>query len=65
MKRILPLLCLCFMLASGCASRGPLGSFCGPLPEAAAVTAIAADAVIYLAGLYPSGHTTLRLLPAK
>jgi hypothetical protein len=53
------------MLLSGCASRGPLGSFCGPLPEDAAVTAIAADAVACLAGLYPPGHTVLRLLPAK
>ena len=65
MKSILPFLCLCFMLASGCASRGPVGSFCGPLPERSAVTAIAADAVACLAGLYPPGHTTLRLLPAK
>jgi hypothetical protein len=65
MKNTLSLLFLCFMLVSGCASRGPVGSFCGPLPERSAVTAIAADAVACLAGLYPPGHTTLRLLPAK
>ena len=59
------LLLLVMVFASGCASRGPLGSFCGPLPERNAVTAIAADAVACLAGLYPPGHTTLRLLPAK
>jgi hypothetical protein len=53
------------MLLSGCASRGPVGSFCGPLPDDAAVTAIAADAVACLVDLYPPGHTTLRLLPAK
>ena len=65
MKSILPLLCLCLMRVSGCASRGPVGSFCGPLPERSAVTAIAADAVTCLVGLYSPGHTTLHLLPAK
>ena len=65
MKNILLPLCLCGILLSGCASRGPVGSFCGPLPERSAVTAIAADAVACLAGMYPPGHTTLRLLPAK
>jgi len=50
---------------SGCASRGPIGSFAGPLPEKSAVAAIADDAAFILAGLYPPGHTTLRLLPAK
>ena len=51
--------------ASGCAVRGPVGSFCGPLPEKAAVSAIAADAVSCLSGLYPPGHTALYLIPAK
>lgn len=56
---------LAVFLISGCASRGPVGSWCGPLPEKAAVSAIAADAVSCLAGLYPPGHTTLHLVPAK
>jgi hypothetical protein len=63
MRRIF--LVLCLVLASGCASRGTVGSFCGPLPEDAAITAIAADAVTHLSALYPPGHTSLRLLPAK
>jgi len=58
-------LALAVALTSGCAMRGPAGSFCGPLPGEAAVTAIAGDAVSTLAGLYPPGHTTLYLLPAK
>ena len=36
---IFPLL-LMMLLASGCASRGPLGSYCGPLPEGGAVSAV-------------------------
>ena len=64
MKAILLSVCLCVMLVSGCASRGPLGSFAGPLPDKGAVTAIAGDAVSILAELYPPGHTTIRLLPA-
>jgi len=63
---LLPLmLVLAVVLTSGCAMRGPAGSFCGPLPGESAVTAISGDAVSILAGLYPPGHTTLRLLPAK
>jgi hypothetical protein len=65
MKAIFLPFCVFVLLACGCASRGPVGSFCGPLPGNAAVTAIAADTVACLAGLYPPGHTTLRLLPAK
>jgi hypothetical protein len=62
--RTLILLMLAVFL-SGCATHGPIGSFAGPLPERMAVTAIADDAAFILAGLYPPGHTTLRLLPAK
>ena len=65
MRILLITLLLAVRLASGCASRGPLGSFCGPLPEQSATKAIAADAVSILAGLYPPGHTSLRLLAAE
>ena len=65
MRTILFTLLLAMLLASGCASRGPVGSYCGPLPENEAVAAIAADAVSCLSGLYPPGHTTLHLIPAK
>ena len=41
---IFPLLFM-MLLASGCAGRGVVGSYCGPLPEGDAVSAIAADAV--------------------
>lgn len=61
---IFPLL-LMLMLASGCAGRGPVGSYCGPLPEGNAVVAIAADAVDSLSALYPPGHTSVHLVPAK
>ena len=61
---IFPLL-LMVLLASGCAVRGPVGSYCGPLPEGNAVAAIAADAVDCLASLYPPGHTSVHLVPAK
>ena len=61
---IFPLL-LMVMLASGCAGRGPVGSYCGPLPEESAVAAIAADAVDRLSNLYPPGHTSVHLVPAK
>lgn len=61
---ILPLLLL-VVLASGCAGRGPVGSYCGPLPEGNAVAAIAADAVDSLSVLYPPGHTSVHLVPAK
>ena len=63
-KFIFPLLLL-VLLASGCAVRGPIGSYCGPLPESNAVSAIAADAVDCLSSLYPPGHTSVHLVPAK
>ena len=53
------------VLLSGCAAHGPIGSFAGPLPQKPAVVAIADDAAIILAGLYPPGHTTLHVLPAR
>ena len=65
MKTILLSLCLCVVLASGCASRGPIGSFAGPLPETGAVSAIAVDAASTLTELYPPGHTSLHVLPTK
>jgi hypothetical protein len=65
MKKYIFSLILAVSLVSGCASRGPFGSFAGPLPEQSAVAAIADDAVSILAGLYPPGHTTIRLLPLK
>ena len=61
---IFPLLFM-VLLASGCASRGPLGSYCGPLPEESAIAAIAADAVDCLSSLYPPGQTGLHLVPAQ
>ena len=65
MKTMLLSICLCVILASGCAYRGPVGSFAGPLPEEDAVTTIAADATSIVSDLYPPGHTTLHVLPAK
>jgi len=64
MKTMFFSLLLAVCLASGCVSRGQ-GSFVGPLPEHGAVIAIANDAVSILVELYPPGHTTLHLLPAK
>jgi hypothetical protein len=58
-------LCLSALLSAGCVARGPVGSFCGPLPEQHAVAAMAADAVACLSAMYPPGRTTLRLLPAE
>ena len=66
MRRVLLLsLVVMGLFASGCASRGPVGSWCGPLPEKSAVSAIAADAVSCLSALYPPGHTSLHVVPAK
>ena len=45
--------------------RGPIDSYCGPLPENSAVSSIAADAVSCLSSLYPPGHTSVHLVPAK
>ena len=61
---IFPLL-LMVLLASGCAGRGAVGSYCGPLPEGKTVAAIAADAVDCLSSLYPPGQTGLHLVPAQ
>jgi hypothetical protein len=65
MKMLILSLMLAVSLASGCASRGPLGSFAGPLPEKPAVAAIADDAVSILTDLYPPGHTALHVLPVQ
>lgn len=65
MRKVLLSLCLTVLFASGCAKPGMIGSFCGPLPERGAVSAIAADAVACLSELYPPGHTGLHLLQAK
>ncbi len=65
MKTLIVSLLLAVCLVSGCASRGPIGSFAGPLPEKDAVSAIAGDAVSILTDMYPPGHTTLHVLPAK
>lgn len=65
MMRTLLVTLLLAVSLSGCASRGSFISFAGSLPEKAAVSAIAADAVSTLAGMYPPGHTVLRLLPAR
>ena len=64
MKMLMLTLLVAVSLVSGCASRGSLGSFAGPLPDKGAVVAIAGDAVSILADLYPPGHTVIRLLPA-
>jgi hypothetical protein len=65
MKALIFSLLLAASLVSGCAKPGPIGSFAGPLPEKPAVAAIADDAASILTGLYPPGHTTIRLLPAR
>lgn len=65
MRKTLLSLCFVVLFASGCAKPGLIGSFCGPLPERGAVSAIAADAVACLSELYPPGHTYLCLLQAK
>ena len=66
MRRLLLLsLVVMGLFVSGCASRGPVGSWCGPLPEGGAITAIVTDAVSCLSTLYPPGHTSLHVVPAK
>lgn len=64
MKQIF-LLLLPVLLLGGCA--GKVGeSYVGTLPEKAAVSRIAADAVERLTSLYPPGHTSLCLVsPVK
>ena len=65
MRKILPLVLLLIALCSGCAGKGLVGSYCGPLPEDQAIRAIAADGADCLSTLYPPGHTSLHLMPAK
>ena len=65
MRKTLLALCFAVLFASGCAKPGQVGSFCGPLPERSAVSAIAADAVACLSDMYPPGHTSLHLLQTK
>lgn len=65
MKKILLPMLLLVALCSGCAGKGLIGSYCGPLPEDHAIKAIATDAVDCLSVLYPPGHTSLHLMPAK
>lgn len=65
MRSVLFSLLLALLMVSGCAVRGPIGSYCGPLPEGGAVSVIATDAVSCLVGLYPPGHTVLHVVPAK
>ena len=65
MRKLFLYLCFAVMFASGCAKPGLVGSYCGPLPEQNAVSAIAADAVDCLSALSPPGHTSLHLLQAK
>jgi len=65
MRKNLLVLCFAVLFASGCAKPGLVGSFCGPLPERGAVSAIAADAVACLSEMYPPGHTSLHLLQAE
>lgn len=65
MRKTLFALCFAVLLASGCAKPGLVGSYCGPLPEQNAISAIAVDAVDCLTALYPPGHTSLHLLQAK
>lgn len=65
MRTLLTLLLFAVLLASGCAHRGVSGSYYGEMPQNAAPAAIAADAVAYLVGLYPPGHTKLQILTAE
>ena len=65
MRKVLLSLCFVILFASGCAKPGLVGSWCGPLPERGAVSAIAVDAVACLSELYPPGHTSLHLLQAE
>ena len=65
MRNLILSFCFIMLFASGCAKPGLVGSFCGPLPEHSATSAIAADAAACLSELYPPGHTSLHLLQAK
>lgn len=62
---ILPLLLFAVLFASGCAGKGYLGSYYGEVPQDSAPSMIAADAVGYVVGLYPPGHTALQVLNAE
>ena len=64
MRNLILSFCFIMLFASGCAKPGLVGSFCGPLPEHSATSAIAADAAACLSELYPPGHTSLHLLQA-
>ena len=65
MRKLILALCFSVLFASGCTKPGLVGSWCGPLPERDAVSAIADDAVACLSEMYPPGHTSLHLLQAK
>ena len=62
---LLPLLLFAVLFASGCAGKGYLGSYYGEVAQNAAPASMAADAVNYVAGLYPPGHTALQILNAE
>lgn len=62
---VFPLLLFAVLFASGCAGKIPLGSYYGEVPQEAVPSRIAADAVGYVVGLYPPGHTALQVLDAE
>lgn len=62
---VLPLLLFAVLFVSGCAGKSSLGSYYGEVPQEAVPSRIAADAVGYVAGLYPPGRTALQILDAE
>ena len=62
---ILSLLLFATLFASGCAGKGYPGSYYGDVAQNAAPSTMAVDAVAYVAGLYPPGHTALQVLNAE